>query len=101
MEVVVGFGVAVWLGFVVGLDVVLVGFGVGVRELSRLGAVVDRVGFGVGVFVVARVGVGVGVELGVYDGVVGRLGVAFGASSPAGATDVIGFAWLVGLLLPV
>jgi hypothetical protein len=61
---------------------------------------VDRVGVGVGVFVVARVGVGV-VRLGVYDGVVGRLGVALGASSLAGATDVIGFSWLVGLLLPV
>lgn len=94
-----------WLG--VGLDVVRVGLGVGVRVLSRLGAVVDRVGFGVGVFVVARVGVGVGVGVGVVrrgvydDGVVGRLGVALGASSPAGATDVIGFSWLVGLLLPV
>jgi hypothetical protein len=82
------------------LDVVLVGFGVAVRVLPRLGAVVDRVGFGVGVFVVARVGVAV-VRRGVYDGLVGRVGVALGASSPAGATDVIGFSWLVGLLLPV
>jgi hypothetical protein len=96
------------------LDVVFVGLGVGVRVLLRLGAVVDRVGFGVGVVVVERVGVGVGVVVvarvgvgvgvvrrGVYDGLVGRGGVAFGASSPAGATDVIGFSWLVGLLLPV
>ena len=86
------------------MDVVFVGLGVGVRVLLRLGAVVDRVGFGVGVVVAARVGVGVGVGVvrrGVYDGLVVREGVALGASSPAGATDVIGFSWLVGLLLPV
>jgi hypothetical protein len=81
------------------LDVVLVGLGLAVRVLPRLGAVVDRLGFGLGVFAVDRVGVGVGVvRRGVYDGLVGRIGVASGASSPAGVTDVIGVSWLVGLL---
>ncbi|MFI5696216.1 hypothetical protein ACIA58_30455 [Kribbella sp. NPDC051586] len=89
-----------WLGLGVGLVVDFVGLGVGVRVLPRLGAVVDRVGVGVGVFVVERVGVGV-VRLGVYDGLVGRIGVAAGASSLAGATDVTGVSWLVTLLEPV
>lgn len=76
------------------------GRGDGVRVLSRLGALVDRVGFGVTLFVVDRVGVGAGVvRRGVYDGLVGRIGVADDASSLA--TDVIGVSWLVTLLGPV
>jgi hypothetical protein len=91
-----GVGVAVWLGFCDGF---------GVRVLPRLGAVLDRVGVGVGLFVFDRVGVGVGVvRRGVYDGVVGRIGVAgvvSGASSIAEVTDVTGVSWLVTLRSPV
>jgi len=84
--------------------------GFGVRVLLRLGAVVDRVGVGlfvldrVGVAAGVRVGLGVGVGVvrrGVYDGLVGRIGVTeawLGARSPTGAVEAIGLSWLVGLL---
>ncbi|RZT28354.1 hypothetical protein EV649_2131 [Kribbella sp. VKM Ac-2569] len=75
----------------VGVDVV----GCGVRELLRLGADVVRVGRGVTFFVVD--GVVDGVRRGVYDGLVGRTGVA-DASSLAVAI-VTGVSWLVTLLL--
>ena len=82
--------------------------GFGVRVLLRLGAV-DRVGVGlfvldrVGVAEGVRVGLGVGVGVvrrGVYDGLVGRIGVTeawLGARSPTGAVEAIGLSWLVGL----
>jgi hypothetical protein len=89
-----GVGVAVRLGF---------GDGFGDRVPPRLGAVLDRVGAGVGLFVFDRVGVGV-VRRGVYDGVVGRIGVTgvdIGASSDAEVTDVTGLSWLVTRRSPV
>jgi hypothetical protein len=67
--------------------------GLGVRVLPRLGADVVRVGFGVTLLVVEGV-----VRRGVYDGLVGRTGVAEDASSLAVVIDVIGSAWLVTLL---
>ncbi|WP_410789965.1 hypothetical protein [Kribbella sp. C-35] len=88
----VGVGVAEWVGFGDVVDVV----GLGVRVLPRLGDVV-RAGFGVTLFAVE--GVVEGVRRGVYDGLVGRTGVADDASSLAVAIDVIGSAWLVTLLL--
>jgi hypothetical protein len=101
--VLVGVGVAVWLGFDVGFRVgFLVGVvvGSGVRVLSRLGAVVR-----VGVAVFALVGVGVGVvRRGVTDGLVGRTGVTdclAGASSVAGWTEVTGVSWPVTFFGPV
>jgi hypothetical protein len=63
----VGVGVAERLGFGDVVDVV----GLGVRVLPRLGADVVRVGFGVTLFAVEGV-----VRRGVYDGLVGRTGVA-------------------------
>ena len=89
----VGVGVAEWLGFGEVVDVV----GLGVRVLPRLGADVVRVGFGVTLVAFE----GVGVRRGVYDGLVGRTGVADDASSLAVAIDVIGSDWLVTLLLSV
>jgi hypothetical protein len=92
LVVFVGVDVAVRLGF---------GEGVGVLVLSRLGCVV-RVGRGVGLFVVVRVGVGVGVvRRGVYDGLVGRTGVALAGASSAAVTSVTGVSWPVTLPLPV
>jgi hypothetical protein len=79
----------------VGVDVV----GCGVRELLRLGADVVRVGRGVTFFVADGVdGVMDGVRRGVYDGLVGRTGVADEASSLAVAI-VTGVSWLVTVLL--
>jgi len=94
LVVFVGVDVAVRLGF---------GEGVGVLVLSRLGCVV-RVGRGVGLFVVVRVGVCVGlgvVRRGVYDGLVGRTGVALAGASSAAVTSVTGVSWPVTLPLPV
>ncbi|WP_238175875.1 MULTISPECIES: hypothetical protein [Kribbella] len=79
----------------VGVDVV----GCGVRELLRLGADVVRLGRGVTFFVADGVdGVMDGVRRGVYDGLVGRTGVADEASSLAVAI-VTGVSWLVTVLL--
>ena len=89
----VGVGVAEWVGFGDVVDVV----GFGVRVLPRLGADVVRVGFGVTLVAFE----GVGVRRGVYDGLVGRTGVADDTSSLAVAIDVIGSDWLVTLLLSV
>ncbi|MEV6889511.1 hypothetical protein [Kribbella sp. NPDC051137] len=63
----VGFGVAVWLGF--RDDRVGLGDGLGVRVVPRLGAVVDRVGVGFapGVFDGVLLGVGVGLGVGGRD----------------------------------
>lgn len=89
----VGVGVAERVGLGDVVDVV----GLGVRVLPRLGADVVRVGFGVTLVAFE----GVGVRRGVYDGLVGRTGVADDASSLAVAIDVIGSDWLVTLLLSV
>jgi len=87
--VLVGLGVAVWLGF---------GEGLGVRVASRLGSVVLRVGFGLVAF--GRVGVALGVRVvrrGVDDGLLGRVGVRDASS----VTEVTGLSWLVGFSAPV
>jgi hypothetical protein len=99
--VVVGFGVLVWLGFVVGL-VDGLGDGFGVRDAPRLGAVVERVGVGVarGVLDGVRLGVadGFGVALGVT---LGRgAGVSTGGVGTSPVVTVSGSSWLAGVLRP-